>query len=176
MVCCPGIPSAKYLWALLPSLGPAFSCNNPISRLPLGTPRRIGLGSRSLQSLERKVISGLKQRVHELCLLSHCCRAKTLRLLYLLHNHLQPSQRLLILIQTKLHSLKHLMLLISKWCILRWIIHCRASYRYHNGKTSNYPLWTLPRLLQVPVPLHPLRVSLSQELLGRTRTAAVIVT
>ena len=79
VVCWLGTISAEFLpllLVLLPSLGSALSCNNPISRLPMGTPGRIVLGSLVLLSLERKIISGFSHRFQELCLLSHSCSAE----------------------------------------------------------------------------------------------------
>lgn len=72
VVCCLGALSAEFLTVLLPPLGAASTCNNPISRLSLGTPRRIVLGPLVLLSLERKFISGFSHRVQELSF----CRAK----------------------------------------------------------------------------------------------------
>lgn len=67
VVCCLGTFSAEFLSVLLPSLGPISSCNNPISSLSLGTPRRVVLRSLGLLSLERKVTSSFSHRVQELC-------------------------------------------------------------------------------------------------------------
>lgn len=66
VVCYLDALSAEFLPVLLPPLGPASSCNNPIARLPLGTCRRIVLGSVVLLSPERKLISGFSHRVQEL--------------------------------------------------------------------------------------------------------------
>lgn len=66
VVCCLSTLPAEFLPVLLPPLGPASSCNNPISRFPLGKHKRIVLGWFGLLYLEWKFISGFSDWVQEL--------------------------------------------------------------------------------------------------------------